>query len=92
MQNVKDDRLWAIAQRRVAFKYHLTSYIIMNIFFWILWFFADWRNSINEFPWPVWPMVTWGVGLLFHYLGAYVLHNKNSVESEYEKLLQANKK
>lgn len=87
----KDPQLWQIAQRRASFKYHLGTYIVVNAFLWAIWFFADGKYSGNRYPWPIWPMFGWGIGLLFHYLGAYVLPRENSVEKEYEKLTR-NKK
>lgn len=82
----KDPELWLIAKRRVSFKYHLATYITVNIFFWILWYFSEKDSSEAGWPWPVWPMLGWGIGLFFHYLGAYVFPKENSVEREYEKL------
>lgn len=87
MQNEKDTELWALAQRRVAFKYHLTAYIIMSCFFWGLWFFAG-HDARDGFPWPIYPMMGWGIGLLFHFLSAYVFGKSTSIEKEYEKLKQ----
>ena len=88
MENEKDPQLWKIAQRRVGFKYNLISYIVMSCFFWLIWFFAGERDSHQGFPWPIWPMLGWGIGLLFHFLGAYVFPKTTSVEQEYEKLKQ----
>ncbi|MBK6380401.1 MAG: hypothetical protein IPF72_12080 [Chitinophagaceae bacterium] len=31
-------------------------------------------------------MIGWGIGLAFHFAGAYVFPKANSVEREYEKL------
>jgi len=74
----KDPELWKIAQKRASFKSHLTVYIIMNIFFWLLWYFSDNTNAGNDrVPWPVWPMLGWGIGVVFHYLGAYVYPKDN---------------
>ena len=85
--NGKDPELWEIAQKRVSFKSHLTVYIIMNLFFWLLWLLTgqEYNEGFNP-PWPVWPMVGWGIGVFFHYMGAYVYPKNNSVEREYQKL------
>lgn len=82
----KDPQLWEIAQRRASFRYHLAAYVIVNIFFWILWLFTEDEKFNDGWPWPVWPMLGWGIGLTFHYLGAFVFPKSNSVEKEYEKL------
>ena len=86
MEN-RDPELWQLAQKRASFKSHLTVYIIMNIFFWIVWYFTSQRYSgAMSFPWPVWPMFGWGIGLFFHFMGAYVYPKHNPVEKEYQKL------
>ena len=86
MEN-RDPELWQLAQKRASFKSHLTVYIIMNIFFWMVWYFTGQRYSgAIRFPWPVWPMFGWGIGLFFHFMGAYVYPKNNSVEKEYQKL------
>lgn len=93
MQNEKDPHLWEIAKKRASFKYHLASYIVFNTFFWVIWTFTgqDSYRGYSGLPWPVWPMMGWGIGLIFHFLGAFVFHGENSAEKEYEKLVQ-NKK
>ena len=89
----KDPQLWHIANKRVAFKRHLATYIVINLFFWILWYFTnDQRGSDeNGLPWPVWPGIGWGIGLVFHFIGTYVSTGHHSVEREYEKLKNQNK-
>lgn len=87
---MKDPELWKIAQRRAEFKYHVLIYFIMNIFFWTLWYISLKNNPspperIETIPWPVWPMVGWGIGVIFHYIYTYKMHN-NLAEKEYKKL------
>ncbi len=86
----KDPRLWKEAQKRAAFKYHVLIYFIMNIFFWTIWYISLRNNATapaerNEIPWPVWPMLGWGIGVFFHYLSTY-RHHDTLAEKEYEKL------
>ena len=89
----KDPGLWELAQKRAGFKSHLTVYIIMNIFFWCVWYFTNHNyNGEGRFPWPVWPMLGWGIGVFFHFLGAYVYPKNYSVEREYQKLKNKNYK
>ena len=82
----KDPELWEIAQRRASFKAHLMTFIIIIPFLWIIWFFSDSRDANTGWPWPVWPTFGWGIGLFFHFLGAYVFHKDNMANREYEKL------
>lgn len=89
----RDPQLWEIAKRRASFKSHLGTYIIVNGFLWALWFYTTRDNNVymSRFPWPMWSTLGWGIGLIFHYLGAYVYPKQNTVEKEYEKLVR-NKK
>lgn len=81
----KDAVLWAIAQKRASFKNHAFVYTVINIFLWGMWFFNQ-RNYGSGYPWPMFTTIGWGIGLTFHFLGAYVFPKANSVEREYEKL------
>ena len=87
----KDPQLWEIAQRRASFKTHALTYIIVNTFLWSLWFINE-KDSETGFPWPVWSTLGWGIGLAFHFAGAYIFPKANSVEREYEKLNEKNNK
>ena len=87
MENVKDPELWKLAQKRAGFKQHAILYVIMNIFFWLLWYFTKQGYSgDNNIPWPVWATLGWGIGLFFQYRAAYVYPKSNSAEKEYYKL------
>lgn len=86
LQTEREKELWKIAKKRVGFKRHLATYIVINAFFWCLWFFTDHNDTHAGVPWPIFPMLGWGVGLMFSYLGAYVFTKQDSVEKEYEKL------
>ncbi len=90
MENLteKEKILWKNAKKRVAFRRHFTTYVLCNLFFWGVWFFTDHKQHDHDgFPWPIFPMLGWGFGLSFHFLGAYVFpHKYESVEKEYEKL------
>jgi len=87
----KDPELWEVAQKRASFKSHLVSYVLVNIFLWALWYFtafgnADFTEDDILVPWPVWTTLGWGIGLAYHFAGAYIFPKGNAVEREYEKL------
>lgn len=86
MQNEKDPHMWELAQSRASFKYHIVTYILVNSFLWVMWFLNGKHYTGNGFPWPVWPMMGWGIGMLFHFLGAYVFPKQRIVEQEYQRL------
>jgi hypothetical protein len=54
--------------------------------FWCLWYIDEGRDGHDSFPWPIWPMLGWGIGILFEFLNAYVITGTDAVEKEYEKL------
>ena len=83
----KDPQIWQLAQRRASFKAHATVYSIMSVFFWLLWYFTGGARYNSGLPWPVWPMFGWGIGIMFHYISAYVSPRSHATEREYEKLI-----
>lgn len=86
METEKDKELWKIAKKRVAFKRHLSIYIIINSFLWIVWYFTDRKNEESGLAWPLFSMLGWGIGLIFQFLSAYGSNKTNSIEKEYQKL------
>jgi hypothetical protein len=79
---IQNDPLWNQARKRVSFKRNLVIYIIMNAFFWAIWYFA----TPGGYMWPVWAMLGWGIGLVFNYMDAYHLNKEDMIRKEYEKL------
>lgn len=84
MENQRDEAIWKLAEARTGFKRHLLSYVVVNLFFIGIWYFSGGRNG--RYFWPVWPMLGWGISIVFHYLGVYQSSSFFSVEREYEKL------
>jgi hypothetical protein len=61
---------YTLAESRRGFKIHaavyaivMTGLIVLNA---LLWVFTD-----ADFPWAVFPLVGWGIGLTFHYIYGY---------------------
>jgi hypothetical protein len=86
METEREKELWKIAKKRVGFKRHLATYIVINGMFWLLWYFTDHNQESAGVPWPIFPMLGWGAGLMFNFLAAYVFTKHDAVEREYEKL------
>lgn len=90
METPRNEFLWKKAKNRAAFKIHLRSYFIVNGGLWIIYFLTasqSWGG--HSFPWPIWPMLGWGIGLASHYMSAYGNPDeKKLAEREYEKLLR----
>lgn len=80
----KNEHLWRVAQMRARFKNGAISYLIVNIFLIGIWYFT---SGPRNFFWPMFPLIFWGIGLLFNYYYAYY-DNGRLVEKEYEKLLR----
>ena len=81
MQTFTDKQLRELAHKRVEFRTHLIVYIVTNTALWGIWWFT-WRG----YPWPIWPLLGWGIGLVFHYLFDYRSSTLLSEEEEYQKL------
>lgn len=86
MEQEKDLRLWKAAKKRVQFKRHLYTYLVVNLFLWCIWAISPAYSGANALPWPAWSTLGWGIGLLFNYIGVYHSHDDRAVEKEYEKL------
>ena len=88
MEQEKDEQLWKIARKRAAFQRHLISYLVINGFLWTLWYLnGGYRFGYGGgIPWPVWPMLGWGIGLVFNYFDAYHGDKDSLAQREYKKL------
>ena len=84
----KDPKVWYLARKRASFKSHLVTYLIVNAGLWIIWYLTGARTYGNTIPWPAWTTFGWGIGLISHYVSAYISAGDNSVEKEYDKLTQ----
>ena len=82
-----DQQLWLVAKRRAKFKRSLSAYVLVISFLWIIWYLRMPELSRYErFPWPIWPMLGWGLGLGIQYLNAYVFEVDSLEQREYDKL------
>jgi transcriptional regulator with XRE-family HTH domain len=82
-----DQQLWLVAKRRAKFKRSLSGYVLVISFLWIVWYLRMPELSRYErFPWPIWPMVGWGLGLAIQYVNAYVFEVDSLEQREYDKL------
>lgn len=92
MEPLSDDDIVRMAKARVSFKVHLVIYVAANLLFAAIWWLSSStkRPTFSDAPgadyyWPIWPMLGWGVGLMFHGLGAYGA-GRGWEEREIEKL------
>ncbi len=86
----KERLLWKQAKKRVDFRRHLATYIIVNGFLWATWFLTGrdfyYEEHTLRMPWPIWATLGWGIGLAFNFYSAYLGNKVDAVEKEYEKL------
>ncbi|MBC3783944.1 2TM domain-containing protein [Spirosoma utsteinense] len=94
MEPQRDPHLWKQAKARVGFRMHLRSYLIINAGLWLIWAFSTFASDASfntqHFPWPLFPMLGWGIGLAMHYVSVYNFfgNERNMAEQEYQKLLR----
>lgn len=81
MQTFTDTQLRELARKRVEFRIHLIVYCVTNGALWMIWWFTG-----HGYPWPLWPLIGWGIGLIFHYLFDYRSSRLLSEEEEFQKL------
>lgn len=82
----KDPKLWSLAKKRVGFKRDLITYIVINVFLWLLWLFTTNGKYSGGIPWPAWVTVGWGIGIVIQYFEVFRYPKENAAEKEYEKL------
>jgi len=85
-----EQELYEIARKRVKekreFYTHLAAYIVVNAFLFLIWKFV----AGDGYPWFVWVLGGWGIGIIFHFLDVFMFKNsaweKREVEKEVERL------
>ena len=93
-KQMSEDEIYEQAKKRVAakrgFYAHLTVYVVVNIILVLVWAFA----AGGGFPWFIFPLVGWGIGLLFHGLGVFAFgqtSDRASIEKEAERIRREQK-
>jgi hypothetical protein len=88
---LSEEEIYHQARKRVeekkGFFTHLAVYIVVNIMLVLIWAFA----TSGGYPWFIWALGGWGIGLLFHFLGVFVFSKRTDwerreIEKEAEKL------
>ena len=78
-----DERRYLEAKKRVRakreFYRHLGSYFVMSTFFFLL-------NAVTSFGswWFYWPMLGWGLAVLFHYVDVFGIPGVDPMTPEWE--------
>lgn len=66
------------AEAKFGFYVHLAAYIVVNALLVVI----DLSTSPNS-TWFFWPLGGWGIGVLFHALGVFVLSGRSSLKDKY---------
>jgi hypothetical protein len=53
-------------KKRRDFRNHVVTYVIINAFLVVIWYFTD-----RGYFWPMWVMIGWGIGLAFNAWDVY---------------------
>lgn len=86
-----EEELFRLARKRVeekkGFYTHFAVYLAVNALLVVIWAFTG-----AGFPWFIFPLGGWGIGVLFHFLGVFVFSRAGSdwerkaIEKEVERL------
>ena len=77
------DKDYHLAKKRVKakkeFYQHLSTFVVMAIFFFLL-------NAVTAFGnwWFHWPILGWGIGVLFHYFDVFGLPGVGEISNSWE--------
>jgi len=73
-----------IVEEKKGFRTHFIVYLCVNALLVVIWAFTG-----RGFPWFVFPLGGWGIGVLFHFLNIYVFSRETDtkeIEKEAEKI------
>jgi len=86
---MSEEAIYEEARKRVeakkGFYKHLVVYIVVNIMLVLIWAFA----SGGGYPWFLWVLGFWGLGIVFNFFDAFIWvqkHDKSAIEKEAEKI------
>jgi hypothetical protein len=66
---LREEALRRLEKKR-EFRLHLSTFVVVNAFLWLIWGVVFWFTGF-WFPWPVFPLAGWGIGLGFHAWDVY---------------------
>ncbi|MBN2239496.1 MAG: 2TM domain-containing protein [Dehalococcoidales bacterium] len=88
---MSEEQIYELARKRVKarkdFFIHLSAYVVVNAMLIGIW----WFTSKGGYPWFVWCLGGWGIGIIFHFLDVIVFGNRsetNAINKEVERIKQ----
>jgi hypothetical protein len=89
-KQMSEQELYREAKERVeakkGFYIHFTIFALVSIMLYIIW-----RVTWTGYPWYIWPIFGWGIGIAAHFLAVFVFPTQSSwekraIEREVERL------
>ncbi|MCW4025677.1 MAG: 2TM domain-containing protein [Candidatus Bathyarchaeota archaeon] len=79
------------AGAKLSFYIHAAVYAAVNTLLFLIWFFT---GGLSTFPWFLFPLVFWGIGLAAHYMTSftYLGYYDRMTEEEYQRLKKEQEK
>lgn len=71
-------------EAKMGFYSHLTSYVIVNGFLIAIYMFT----TPGGYPWFIWPMLGWGIGLAFHFVAVFGVGGRGNAADVRQRMLQ----
>ncbi|MGZ4436227.1 MAG: 2TM domain-containing protein [Nocardioides sp.] len=86
LDEVTDPRSQAIRSLKAKqeFQGHLVAYLAVNAVFVMIWLVIGWRSGA-WFPWPLFPIAGWGIGIAMHAWTAYGSPSRPFTEDQIER-------
>ncbi|WP_417886839.1 2TM domain-containing protein [Zunongwangia sp.] len=88
MEIIDKENRYFEAKKRVKdlrdFYVHLFIYVIINGFL----AYLNFKDGFDTYPWMLWPLTSWGIGLLFNAVRAFRINPGFSKEWEKRKIEQ----
>jgi hypothetical protein len=80
-ESLSDADIYAQARKRVeakkGFFVHLIIYAVINALIFVIWFIT---MGGHGYPWFIWPMIGWGIGVLFNFLAVFFFDRETDWE------------
>lgn len=73
---------------RIGFYIHLGIYATVNALLIAIWWSTSWFVGVNIFPWFIFPLFGWGIGIVAHGIAAFrgPAYVQRMTEEEYQRL------